>query len=221
MPSSSGPDFEGAYKRALVENHRKFDPRSSMDRIRSFAERAGVPPPKIALKAKMDPVFRWAIVKDPKRQNVYEKEAARWLEALPSVTAFQTYRAAKQAARRGAAAAAAVQGLTGLGSPVLARNVDFSWRTGSYRVYAAHTYTHDSGGTQGRQYDALYSFIGEANKSTDPDLVFIAIADGPFYGKKGGRSNQTKIDALRAHANCRTAFAGRSADVPDILSGLP
>ncbi len=220
MPSSSGPDFEGAYKRALAENHRKFDPRSSVERIRSFAERAGVPASAIALKAETDPIFRWAIVKDPKRQNVYEKEAARWLKALPSVTTFQTHRAAKQAPSR-AAAAAAVPGLTGPGSKVLARNVDFSWRTGSYRVYAAHTYTHDSGGTQGRQYDALYSFIGEANKSTYSGRIFIAIADGPFYGTKGGRSNQTKIDALRAHANRRTAFAGRSADVPAILSGLP
>ena len=211
MPSSSGPDFEGAYKRALAENHRKFDPRSSMKRIRSFAERAGVPVTDIVLRAEKDPIFRWAIVKDPKRQNVYEKEAARWLKALPSVTAFQSHRAA----------AAAAPGPAGLGSDILARNVDFSWRTGSYRVYAAHTYTHDSGGMQGRQYDALHSFIGEANKSTDPDRIFIAIADGPFYGTKGGRGNPTRIDALRASANGRTVFAGRSADVPDILSGLP
>ena len=210
MPSSSGPDFEGAYKRALEENHRMFDPRSSMDRIRSFAERAGVPASAIAIKAEKDPIFRWAIVKDPKRQNVYEKEAARWLKALPSVTAFQTHRAA-----------AAAPGLTGPDSDVLARNVDFSWRTDIYRVYAAHTYTHDSGGMQGRQYEALRSFIGEANKSTDPSRIFIAIADGPFYDTKGGSSNQTKIDALRALANRRTVFAGRSADVPDILSGLP
>ena len=209
MPSSSGPDFEGAYKRALAENHRMFDPHSSMKRIRSFAERAGVPASAIALRAEEDPIFRWAIVKDPKRQNVYEKEAARWLKALPSVTAFQTHRAA------------AVSGLTGPGSDVLARNVDFSWCTCSYRVYAAHTYTHDSGGMQGRQYDALHSFIGEANKSTHPGRIFIAIADGPFYGTKGERSNQTKIDDLQEHANRRTAFAGRSADVPAILSGLP
>ena len=141
---------------------------------------------------------------------MYKKEAARWLKALPSVTAFQTHRAA-----------AAVPGLTGPDNDVLARNVDFSRRTSSYRVYAAHTYTHDSGGMQGRQYEALHSFIGEANRSTDLDRIFIAIADGPFYSTKGGRSNQTKIDALRAHANYRTAFAGRSADVPAIPSRLP
>ena len=52
MPGSSGPDFEGAYKRALAENRRRFDPRSSTERIQSFAERAGVPASAIALKAR-------------------------------------------------------------------------------------------------------------------------------------------------------------------------
>lgn len=220
MPSSGGPDFEGAYRRALVENHRKFDSQSSMDRIQSFADRAGVPAHEIELKAETDPVFRWAIVKDPKRQNVYEKEAARWFKTLPSVSSFRSRRAAKQAMRRGAATAA-VPGLTVQGSAVLARNVDFSWRTGSCTVHAAHTYTHDSGGMQGRQYDALRSFIDEANKSTDPKRIFIAIADGRFYGMTGGNGNLTRIDALRARANGRTVFAGRSADVPAILSKLP
>lgn len=216
MPSSGGPDFEGAYRRALDENYRKFDPLSSMDRIQSFADRAREPVHNIAHKANTDPVFRWAIVKDPKRQNVYEKEAARWLKTLPSVSSFRSHRAAKQAG-----AAAAVPGLTVQGSAVLARNVDFSWRTGSCTVHAAHTYTHDSGGMQGRQYDVLRSFIDEANKSTDPKRIFIAIADGRFYGMKGRNGNLTRIGALRARANGRTVFAGRSADVPAILSKLP
>ena len=220
MPSSGGPDFEGAYRRALDENYRKFDSQSSMDRIQSFADKAREPVHNIAHKADTDPVFRWAIVKDPKRQNVYEKEAARWLRALSSVSSFRSRRAAKQAMRRGAATAA-VPGLTVQGSAVLARNVDFSWRTGSCTVHAAHTYTHDSGGMQGRQYDALRSFIDEANKSTDPNRIFIAIADGQFYGMRDGNGSPTRIGALRARANGRTVFAGRSADVPAILSKLP
>lgn len=192
MPSSSGPDFEGAYERTLAENYRAFDPASSMDRIQSFAKRAGVPAADIARKAMADPIFRWAIVKDPTRQNVYEKEAARWLESLPLVAGFRSHRADKQAARRGAAAAAAVPGLAGPGDAALARNVDFSWRTGDHRVYAAHTHTHDSGGTQGRQYDALHSFIDGANNSPGTGRVFIAIADGQFYG--AGRAQKPAPD---------------------------
>lgn len=204
----------------MDKNHREFNPHSSMDRIHSFAARSGVKVVDIVLKTRTDPIFRWAFVKDPKRQNIYEKEAARWLESLSLVAGFRSHRADKQAARRGAAAAA-VPGLAGPGDAALARNVDFSWCTGDHRVYAAHTYTHDSGGMQGRQYDALHSFIDDANNSPGTGRVFIAIADGRFYAGRDGRKNLPRINALRAHANCLTVFAGRSADVPGILSSLP
>lgn len=177
MRNRRGPDFEGVYRRALETNYKEFNPRSSTEKIRSFARMAGESEADIMRKAEKDLIFRWVFIKDPKKQNIYEKEAARWLEDLPSVADFRSYRKAKLA-RRGTAMA--VPGLAGTAGAALARDVDFSWRTGKYKVYAAHTYTHDSGGTQGKQYGSIRSFIGSANRSSSPRRIFIAIADGTF-----------------------------------------
>ena len=97
MLNRRGPDFEGVYRRALEKNYKEFDPDSSMEKIRSFARLAGESEADIVRKTKKDPIFRWVFIKDPKRQNIYEKEAARWLKTLPAIADFKRYRAAKLA----------------------------------------------------------------------------------------------------------------------------
>ena len=84
-------------------------------------------------------------------------------------------------------------------------------------MYATHKYTLDGGGAQDNQYMDLHAFINETNQSRAPQAIFIAIADGPYYGTRDTLRNATRIEALRQAANGKTVFAGRSIDVPGIL----
>ena len=185
------------------------------DKIKTFSEKAGIDEDKIKQRIHDDDIFRLVFVKDPKRQNIYELEAARWLRQQPGIDKFRRLGRSdrEDCARR----VIPKDELRKKGGSTVAASLDFKWTTRGHTVYAAHTYTLESGGMQGRQYKALHAFIDEANKSSAQHTIFIAIADGPYYGTRDGAHGFTRMGALRQAANGKTVFAGRSADVPKIL----
>ena len=183
--------------------------------IKTFAEKTGNTEGVIKQKIQADPIFRWVFVKDPKRQDIYASEAADWLRQQPEINNFRRLESGNLVICSGKVITK---------NPTLARGggkdaqiIDFKWSTRGHMVYAAHTYTLESGGMQGKQYKALHAFIDEANKSSAQHTIFIAIADGPYYDTRDAARRATRIEALRRAANGKTVFAGRSADVPGIL----
>lgn len=215
MSNSPGPDFDGAYSRAWERNCAEFKLAEAAKHIKTFSEKTSIDEGTIRQKITTDPIFRLVFVKDPKRQKIHEKEAADWLRQQPGIGNLQRLGPSDRAACAGRVIPRA--NLRKRVGSTAATSLDFKWTTRDHTVYAAHKYTFEGGGAQNNQYKELHAFIDEANASTAPRTIFIAIADGPYYATRSGPRNATRMDELRQAANGRTVFAGRSVDVPVIL----
>lgn len=215
MSSDPGPDFAGAYGRAWERNCASFVVGDAADKIKTFSKKTGIGEDAVRQKIRGDPIFKMVFVKEPRRQNIYEREAAGWLRRQPGIDKFRrldtrgrmvcAVRVIPKAVLRKKGGSAATWGF------------DFKWTTRGRTVYAAHKYTLESGGSQDAQYEDLYDFIDAANQSRAPGAMFIVIVDGPYYGTRDAARRATRMEALRQAANGKTVFAGRSADVPKIL----
>lgn len=215
MSSNQGPDFVGAYRRAWKQNCADFAVDDVADKIKTFSEKTGIGEDAIRKKIHNDQTFRLVFVKDPKRQKIHETEAARWLQQQPAISSFRRLGSDNLVVCAGDVITK--NSALAKGGSKDAQILDFKWTTRGHTVYAAHTYTLEGGGMQGKQYKDLLGFIREASKSRATRTIFIAIADGPYYGTWDRPRKATRIDALRNAANGKTVFAGRSADVPKIL----
>lgn len=61
------------------------------------------------------------------------------------------------------------------------KSIDFRITLDNLTFYIAHKYTSEDGGAQDNQFNDLLGFITHANKNKDKSLIFVAIADGPYY----------------------------------------
>lgn len=74
------------------------------------------------------------------------------------------------------------------------KSIDFKITLGEVSVYIAHKYTSEDGGAQDNQFNDLLGFITHANQNKDKNLMYIAIADGPYY-------RSTRMHSLQENAN--------------------
>lgn len=221
-----GPEWEKLVRRARDKNLRELDDASD-DRLKECvderklkraAEKRGVTPEEVLAVIRDSRLYRAEFIKDPKRQNLYEKIAAAAIQSMPGVEEFKhhgtnetglvggvpTDRRAVRGDRAGAA-----------------KTIDFSWACGEFEYYASHKYTKESGGAQDNQHNDLLAFIEEANKNCDPKRRFVAIADGEYYDPGGARGNVKKIDVLRQKADCRKGvYAVRINELVDLMNGV-
>ena len=83
-------------------------------------------------------------------------------------------------------------------------------------IYIAHKYTGLSGGSQDNQKNDLSGFISHANKNKDSNIIFLAIADGPYY--KYAKNSISEIDLLKKNANKeKGVYATDMSGVPEII----
>lgn len=67
-------------------------------------------------------------------------------------------------------------------------------------VYASHKHTRKPGGNQNNQWYDLMHFSENAACSEEPNIIYVALADGPFYSLTVD-DGRTKMDHLNCRAN--------------------
>jgi len=215
----SPPDFEKIYRRQLKENFAKLKIEDVSVKIDTFCKRTGYSREEVSVEFHKNPMFRWWFVKDPKKQNIYERTAADYISRIPGVSKFKKYGTNEMFVSSGGVFTQESFRKSGMHSS--AKTIDFGWIYENTQFYAAHKYTKDSGGAQGNQYKDLISFIKEANNSSLADTIFLVIADGEFYNGNNGRANTTRIKHLKVMADNHKTFALTTNELEEFLkSGM-
>lgn len=162
-------------------------------KIQSASQRWDIPVSEIKESITKDRVAAAHFAVDPSKQKIHEKTAAEFIRNLDGVVDFN------YPPNRALYVSNGVP-ITGNELKIYpaAKTVDFKWQYRTFKIYASHKYTHDSGGAQGNQYKDLQAFIRACYGSTDSKLRFIAIADGAFYQNHNGRANKTRLDNLQS-----------------------
>lgn len=172
----------------LIANDKKL-----LYKIQSASQRWDIPVSEIRESIANDKVAAAHFAVDPSKQKIHEKTAAEFIRNLNGVVDFNLLPNNALYVSNGVP-------ITGdeLKIYPAAKTIDFKWQYGTFKIYASHKYTQDSGGAQGNQYKDLQTFIRACYGSMNSKLRFIAIADGPFYQKYNGRANKTRLDNLQS-----------------------
>lgn len=155
-------------------------------KVRNWAERNGFEYEFVRFKVLTDDTFALQFAKDPSRQSIHEKLAAKHIEKnIPFVEEFA------KASTGGADALYVINGMVVLGREVHqstgnhGKSVDFTWsftKSGrSLRVFATHKHTKEEGGSQDNQFADVRRFLKEAQVAKNPNDLFLAICDGDYY----------------------------------------
>lgn len=127
--------------------------------------------------------------KDPSKQKYHEKTAAEYIQNIQGIQEFKDntglYVSRGQVLDKEQAKRAT------------AKTIDFFFKYGRLDVYVSHKYTRESGGAQDNQYKDLQEFINESRDNTDPDVLFVAVADGEYYTGKDGKLGISRMDNLK------------------------
>jgi len=221
-----GPEWDEAFRRARAKNLREVDEASDDElkdyiderKIKRAAEKRGVAPDEVFAVIRDSRLYRAEFIKDPKRQNLYERVAAEAIKNMPGVEEFVHYGTnelelvdgvpKKRSGEHGA-------------EPGLAKTIDFGWRRGGFRYFASHKYTKERGGAQDNQYRDVLAFIKEANKNSDAGCVFVAIADGEYYDFVDAGSKLKKINVLKQNAVAKSGvYAVRISELVGLMDSM-
>lgn len=183
------------YKKNIADTHRALENGELDKKINNFCAMHGFDYDEIKQKIYDDPVVTALFAKNPKRQNIYEKAAAEFIQKINGVKEFVNLPQKGKTVNSGAVIN--ISGLSESGGAPKAKTIDFEWVYRGYTFYASHKYTDVGGGSQDHQYDDLKSFINEAGPSNLKNTYFVAIADGDYYLGQNGQANTTKIDRLK------------------------
>lgn len=192
-------DYEGLFKKALQKNieQLQIDLRNNEKnigiKIENWSKKFGLNPSVVRKKIVDDNVFSLHYIKDPSKQNFYEKLAAKHIEGFLNVKNF------KNLSGSGTNALVIHNGLLLLRNNVTAetvKTIDFEWDYKGTKCYATHKYTKNFGGAQDNQYKDVRDFMKNARGNNQEKVLFFAICDGDYYQKKVRRSS--KIEALNS-----------------------
>ncbi|MDR2581219.1 MAG: hypothetical protein LBC85_09540 [Fibromonadaceae bacterium] len=202
-------NYEAEYKKQLTKDLQEI--LSSLNtpemklKIQNWAKKFDYPFDTIVEKIKTDPVFRCVFVKDPAKQNLYQKLAANYIERLPNVKNFETLPQGSDKAKY-LTNGKLFSGKLLNNASKNTKSIDFTWEVGNYLFYASHKYTKDSGGAQDNQYLDIQNFLIHARDNNYSKYIFLAICDGEYYLQKDSQTNsKTKIERLKK-LTCQNSF---------------
>lgn len=165
---------------------------SLMNKIGNFAEKFGMEEEHVIQNIKKGDVFAINhFIKDPKKQNICEQIAAEYIKEISGIKDF------KKVYQKRYISSGALIDKKDIRREFRIKSIDFSFRYNGKQIYAAHKYTGESGGTQGRQYIGLQNFVKEANYNKDSDTFFVLIVAGDYYTKKSKKTNKSRLDTLK------------------------
>lgn len=203
-------NYEEQYQKQLNHNLSKvlkdLDKKETTLKILNWSKKFGFSFQTIKNKIKEDEIFRCIFIKDPAKQNLYEKTAAKYIKSIKNVDDF------KSLPSGGRNAIYLTKGKILKGELLKnkskdIKSIDFTWKTNDIVFYASHKYTKDNGGAQDNQYKDIQDFLYHARDCNELNVIFLAICDGNYYLSKDSKTgDKTKIERLRRLTDNKTSF---------------
>lgn len=213
-------DYAVIYQTKLQENIDEIliNPESILEKVTNFAVRYGYTIEEVYRKIREpDRMFACTQAKDPVKQNMFEKAAAKFIADLPSVERFEKLPSHGDVAlylSHGSIYTGEQRRLLSLKD--YTKSIDFAWWMGTSAFFATHKYTKSGGGGQDHQYNDVKTFLSHAvyldNYEGHP-VYLIAICDGAYYTER-------KMATLRKIAVSHNIFVVRINDLPTLLNDL-
>lgn len=154
----------------------------------------------VEAKIMVDDMFARFFIKDPVLQSCYQHYAAEYL---------RKYTAASEVVELSANGPNALYVYKGKlchkrdippEDVKLVKSIDFKITYGNTIIYASHKHTRKDGGNQSNQWYDLIHFSEHASLSQEPDTLYVALADGPYYNHTTAEG-LTKMEHLNLRAN--------------------
>ena len=233
---SVGPDYDGEFRRMIEANAAAVIPALEkrekwiVEKIEKAADRYGVAAGTISAALRECKVLRFYFAKDPLKQGMHEKAAAKYIRAIRGVVDFSH-------PPSGGKNALHIVGGRVVGTAELramrredkqltySKSVDFMWCYGGKQFYAYHKFTGaKGGGAQGNQGNDVRTFLRESVPNKTPEFVFVALCDGGFYPAANGIMGKTRMDGIRGiagEAKNGNVFAMTTGELPAFLRLKP
>ena len=151
-----------------------------LKRIDTFVSRFGYPSEAVLEKIKQDPMFAAHFAKEPRRMGVHEKEAAKWIEALPWVSEFKNLANQGKNAHK-VTSDGIIQQLKDVNGKLPGKSLDFRWQTGDTTFWAMHKFTREGGGNQDSQFKEMLELLQRFSRSRAASICLLVIVDGGYY----------------------------------------
>lgn len=198
-------DYDKELKEAYLNNlsivKKDINKKYMIIKIQNFCKKFDFSFNEIKKKILNDNIFASFFIKDPKRQNIYENEAMKYLKKFfPNIEKLSS---------AGANAKYIIDGeiITGLNrKPVGHKSIDF-W-VKEKDLYISHKYIEVEGGAQDNQFNDILNFL----KNTSNKHNFMAICDGPYFSNR-------KFSELKKYADS-SVFICEINEAPDIINKL-
>jgi hypothetical protein len=164
-------------------------------------------------------LFGANFIKEPSRQNVYEKTAFRLLKEITKDDELEVIKLPNKGPKSLYVINGSLKNNLNKSKRKQQKSIDFKITLTNFTIYIAHKYTGLSGGSQDNQKNDLSGFITNANKNKDPKKIFLAIADGPYY--KYAKNSFSEMDLLKKNANKeKGVYATDMSGVSEIIKTI-
>lgn len=171
-----------------------------MKKFKNYASKYGLPLNDIIQKVIEDDVVACFFTKDPQKQSIHEKTAAKFIKDNKHVVNFKKLPASGANSlflHDGEIISKKEHDRLKLTS----KSLDFYWEVKVdnevLKFYATHKYTNEGGGAQDHQYNEIIGFLNNANEVKKPNVFFLAISDGEYYTNP--YKGTTKLQYLKDH----------------------
>lgn len=155
-----------------------------MKKFKNYASKHRLPLNEIIEKVIEDDIVACFFIKDPQKQSIHEKTAARFITENKHVINFKKLPASGANSlflHNGEIISKKEHDKLKLTS----KSLDFYWEVKVdnevLKFYATHKYTNEGGGAQDHQYNEIIGFLNNANQVKKSDVFFLAISDGDYY----------------------------------------
>lgn len=202
-------DYQGEYKKQLQRNislvRSEIENSDFVLKITNHAEKFGRSFDEVKEKIMSDDMYAEIFAKDPSKQNIYEKLAAKYISDLDIVSNFRNL--------PNSAKMFVVEGFVVNTRQNDVKSIDFHFKIGEKNIYASHKYIKATyGGAQDNQYNEVRNFLRNCNKINSGNDFYIAICDGPYF--------ETKIETLNSEFGSDNVIAMNIDGLSDFIKSI-
>ncbi len=213
--------YREEYKKAVKGNINallsEIESQDMIDKISNWANKFEYTFDEVKNKILEDEMFQCVFIKEPNRQNLYEKLAGTYIESLSMVQNFKFLPSGGKNAKY-MVSGKMFKGVDLIEQAKNTKSIDFQWNVGNWEFYATHKYTKDGGGAQDNQYEDVQTFLNNTRDCNIKNTIFLAICDGEYYLAKDSKTgDETKIQRLQRLTDNRTSFVMQINELKDFL----
>lgn len=205
------PDYEWAISKAYKENiehlRKNLHKPEYLKKMESWSRKSRDPLREIIEKIKTDEMYAKHFIKDPFKQSIHEKTAAKFIADNPHVKNF------KKLPASGANSiflhdSKIISKKEHDDLRLTSKSIDFYWEvkvnSTTMKFYASHKYTNEGGGTQDHQFHELQRFMESSSEVREEHTYFLALCDGDFYQTPYKKeTGGTRLDYLKQFSKGR------------------